>query len=270
VSKKDPTIGIIGYGFVGKAVAQLEEDYDVKIHDPFVGKDDLGAYTQDFVILCVPTPHDDVGWNGYDLSIVEGCIELWNELKTENSILVIKSTISPGTVARLCKLYGTKRIVHNPEFLTQRTANEDFLNPSEVIVGAEDWDVAFAVEEMYRAFYRSRSTAKIYATNSKTAELLKVVRNSFYALKVSFFNDVYDLCFETGVDYDKFRDVFTLGGEHPWIAEQHTAVPGPDGKLGFGGACLPKDAKSLVDYARNFNVDMSILSLALELNRRRR
>lgn len=266
------TIGIIGYGFVGKAVAQLSEIADVEIYDPNIEeyKNNYNAFVQDFVFVCVPTPTDEEGH--VDTSIVDESVLTWWMLRADNldSILVIKSTISVGTTDFLKQKFETDRIVHNPEFLTQRTAMEDFRNPTEVIVGGET-SIAAEVVKFYKSYYPvQNSDIKYYIVSSEKAELVKTVRNSYYAVKVSFFNEVYELCEKMGIDYASFRDVFTLGGEHPWIAKQHTMVPGPDKKLGYGGACLPKDSEGLYNFAKQNGVNMSVLGSAIDSNKRRR
>lgn len=264
------TIGIIGYGFVGKAVAQLQEAYHVEIYDPYVIglETNLLAFQQDIVFVCVPTPVDSYGT--YDLTIVEESAQKWSELRKRDSILVIKSTISPGTVEKLCEKHDTDRIVHNPEFLTQRTAMQDFRKPVEVIVGG-DRRCSFAVLDMYRGYYPiGHDEPKYVATSARIAELVKVVRNSYYATKVTFFNEVYEFASAMGIDYSEFREIFTLGGNHPWVESQHTSVPGPDGMFGFGGKCLPKDAENLMNLAADNGVDMSLLRVAVEENKKRR
>ena len=279
---KKKTIGIIGYGFVGKAVAQLSDSYEVNVFDPYiedyngVEKQDA-AYLSDFVIVCVPTPTNDEG-DSLDMSIVANCVKTWSWYNKRghqggpnlDSILVIKSTIEVGTVKWLMKSYDTERIVHNPEFLTQRRASADFRRPVEVIVGGENFHVAQEVINMYKRYYVYGDEPAYYIVTSETAELVKMARNSFYALKVSYFNEIHELCESMNINYNDFRRVFTLDGDHPWVAKQHTQVPGPDGKMGFGGACLPKDSKGLVELADHFGVNMATLKGAIETNQRRR
>lgn len=255
------TIGIIGHGFVGAAVSQLgtAEIYDPKKEE---FSENRKAFSQDLVFLCVPTPPGDSG--ELDTSIVESSARKWKELKKENSILVIKSTIPVGTVQRLQEALKEESIVHNPEFLTERTANEDFLNPKEVIVGGNKKS-ADSVVSFYKGFYGDKDI-QYFSVPAKTAEIIKITRNSFYALKVSFFNEVYQLCQAMGQDYEEFKNLFTLNGCHPWIGNQHVSVPGPDGKLGFGGKCLPKDSEGLLKIAEEHGIIMKTLKAALETN----
>lgn len=259
------SVGIIGYGFVGSATAQLG---NALIYDPNKKEfaKNLAAFSQDFVFVCVPTP--SATDESLDTSIVEQVANQWRELRKEDSILVIKSTIPIGTIEKLTIDLGTEKIVHNPEFLTERTAMYDFLNPDEVIVGGDEKS-AESVIGLYKEFYGDKDI-QYFAVQPETAEMIKMVRNSFYALKVSFFNEVYDLCEVMGQDYEEFRKVFTLNGKHPWIGNQHTSVPGPDGKFGFGGKCLPKDSKGLLKISENYDIVMETLKAAILTNQNRR
>ena len=145
-----PRIGIAGYGFVGRSLSQLQHMYDVEVYDPFVEGFDhnLSAFEADIVFACVPTPPAANG--ELDTSIVELVSSRWKELRSDNSILVIKSTIPIGTIDRLSKELETENIVHNPEFLTERTAMHDFMNPDEVIVGGKP-AAANIVLDMYNS-----------------------------------------------------------------------------------------------------------------------
>lgn len=255
------SVGIIGHGFVGTAMAQVGS---AEIYDPNKKEfsKNMKAFSQDLVFVCVPTPPSPTG--DLDTSIVESSARKWKELKKENSILVIKSTIPVGTVERLCQGIQENNIVHNPEFLTERTANEDFLNPKEVIVGGNK-ESSETVVEFYKGFYGDKDI-QYFSVPAKTAEMIKITRNSFYALKVSFFNEVYKLCEAMGQDYEEFKNLFTLNGLHPWIGNQHVSVPGPDGKLGYGGKCLPKDAEGLLKIAEKHDIIMKTLKAAVTVN----
>ena len=259
------TVGIIGHGFVGAAMSQIGPS---QIYDP--NKEEFSnnqkAFSQDFVFVCVPTPPNQDG--ELDTSIVEASVKNWKELKKENSILIIKSTIPVGTVDALCEKMTENKIVHNPEFLTERTANEDFFNPIEVIVGGNK-EAADSVLSFYKDFYGQKDI-QYFSVPAKTAEMIKMTRNSFYALKVSFFNEVYELCNAMGQDYEEFKNLFTLNGLHPWIGNQHVSVPGPDGKLGYGGKCLPKDSEGLLKVAESHDIMMNTLKSAIEANKKRR
>jgi UDPglucose 6-dehydrogenase len=264
------TIGIVGYGFVGKAVAQLNEFFPVEIYDPFIDEYmfNLKAFKQDIVFVCVPTPSKENG--ELDTTIVEQVTKQWRGLTTKESILVVKSTVPPGTTAMLCNMFSTDKIIHNPEFLSQNTAMEDFRKPEEVVIGHYNRSAAEKLVNLYKKYYPLNLEVPYYVGLGVEAEMLKMVRNSYYALKVSFFNQVEELCDMHEIEYSKFREMLTLGGRHPWLASQHTMVPGPDGKYGFGGACLPKDSEGLCRVAEQVGVEMTVLKEAIAYNKRRR
>jgi UDPglucose 6-dehydrogenase len=255
-------LGIIGYGFVGKATAELKSVIDLNIYDPFYKElnSDLNlknAYTSDIIICCVPTPQADDG--RVDLTILEESLKKWNEFG-KSGIFVIKSTIPCGTVDHYNEKFNTDKIIHNPEFLTERTHIEDFHNPTDVVIGGEKkhCDV---LKSLYEEFYSDKEV-DINICSAKEAELLKTVRNSFYATKVIFMNEIYKLCNSFDIDYSKYEKILTNSGKHPWWGPEHTKVPGPDGKLGYGGKCFPKDVSGLYNLAKDNGVDLSVLNAA--------
>lgn len=271
--QKQSTVGIIGYGFVGRATAELRTISKINIYDPFL-KDYFSqqhykdAYNSHFVICCVPTPEGKDG--NVDLKTLNESVQRWSTFGMEN-IFIIKSTIPAGTVDRLCKKYNTKNIIHNPEFLTERTHIEDFNNPTDVVIGG-DKEICEKLANLYKKFYNNIDNSKEYIDinicTAMEAELLKTVRNSFYATKVSFMNEVYLFARKLGIDYNSFEKVLTNDGKHPWWGPQHTKVPGHDGKLGWGGKCFPKDTSGLYQLAKDKGVNLSILKAAIKRNKK--
>lgn len=261
-----PTIGIIGYGFVGKATAELKTVADLNIYDPFYSEysseENLkDTYNSDIIISCVPTPE---GIDGrVNLSILDQNLLLWNSYG-QKGIFVIKSTIPCGTVENYCKKFNTSRIIHNPEFLTERTHIEDFLNPTDVVLGG-DIDSCEKLAVVYKEFYKEKDVS-INICTAKEAELLKTVRNSFYATKVIFMNEIFLFCEQMGVNYATYEKILTNMGKHPWWGPQHTKVPGPDGKMGFGGKCFPKDVAGLYHLAKDNGIELKVLKAAKDRN----
>lgn len=275
------SIGIIGYGFVGKAVAQLSNLplVNLNIYDPGIKEyssleNKRNAYSSEFVFICVPTPTSDSG--ELDISIVEEAVATHEAVKDFNGVCVIKSTIPVGTVDNFIETYAHKNIVHWPEFLTEKTAMEDFFNADEVVIGG----LKEPSERLKRLLYEYYGEIKYNLVEPEMAELVKLTRNSFYALKVAFFNQIYDLCEQTGLDYQGFREVFAHEGRNAWVNPMHTYVPGPrgpeykDGKMinennrFFGGKCLSKDPLGLCTLADSYKVDLSILKEAIKANNR--
>jgi UDPglucose 6-dehydrogenase len=239
---------LIGYGFVGKAVYELLKDhYDIKIVDPNYNKNKIQD-DSDGYIVCVPTPSTVTG--ACDMSIVESVIK---ECPNSKPIL-IKSTISLEGWKQLEEY--NKEITFSPEFLTAANANEDFKNQDKMLFGGGDvdfWQKVFVLCKEFDPFYGT------------VEELImtKYLRNSFLALKVGFFNEVYDLCQSTKIDYNKVKQ---LVGMDDRITHSHMQVPGPDGERGFGGACFPKDTKALLHSANEFGVSLPILESAVKSN----
>jgi len=152
---------------------------------------------------------------------------------------VVKSTTQPKTIINLQHLYNLD-IVHNPEFLTARTSEQDFANQSHIVLGySENEEQLSGLIELYRDNFPD---AKISTCTSTESELMKIFANSFYAVKIQFFNEMFDLCGKLDSRYEKVKNLILDNG---WVNEMHTTIPGPDGSLSYGGACFPKDTQAL-------------------------
>jgi len=260
------TIGVIGYGFVGKATAELRTVAKINVYDPIYNEHNSDenlklAYESDIVVCCVPTPEGDDG--RVNLSILEKSLGKWNKFG-QKGVFAIKSTIPCGTVDFYNKKFNTKKIIHNPEFLTERTHIEDFLNPTDVVIGGLE-EYCNVLKEVYAEFYEDKDV-DINACSAKEAELLKTVRNSFYATKVIFMNEIYEFCNKMNIDYSKYEKILTNSGKHPWWGPEHTQVPGHDGKMGYGGKCFPKDVSGLYNLAKDNGVELMVLKSAKDKN----
>ena len=266
--KKKVSIGIIGKGFVGTAVAhgfshQTGYGADIRIYDidPFKMVNSLEdtVNNSDFIFLSVPTPADKDGFN--DLSILESALNDIDSVCTnDNNIILIRSTIVPGTTRKLQKKFPNLRFVFNPEFLTERSATFDFINQTRVILGGK-LEYTSKVKKLYQN--RFGKYLPVLETNLETAELIKYMNNLFFATKVSFLNEIKLLADKVGVDWDDAINGFVLDGR---IGHSHLSVPGPDGKLGFGGSCFPKDIQALIKFGEMNGVDMNVLKGAWKTN----
>ena len=261
-------IGIVGRGFVGSAVefgfsAQTGCDAQVKIYD----KDPLKSIhtleetvnKSDFIFLSVPTPSNPNG--SMHLGILESVlqdIQLVNSRK--DNIILIRSTITPGTTTKLCKKFTKLNIVFNPEFLTERSAKFDFINQSRFILGGRKRNTA-RVAELYK--WRFGDSVPCIENNFETEEMIKYMNNCFFATKVSFMNEMYQIADKSGVDWDLAVEGFVRDGR---IGHSHLAVPGPDGKLGFGGSCFPKDIQAIINYGNELGLNMNTLKGAWNTN----
>jgi len=237
------SVGIIGVGFVGDALLESFKRKGVQTF-PYDKYKNIGSFESalqgDVIFLALPTLYKDEEV-GYDKSALH---EICGKLSDSEykGLVVIKSTVEPGTTEALYKKYGL-RLVHNPEFLTARTAREDFENQTHIVLGRtsnlveEDLD---ALKSFYAGFYPA---AKINMCLSGESESMKSMVNTFYAIKVQIFNEFYLYCEKMGFDYSVIRDLMLENG---WINQMHTSVPGPDGQLSYGGACFPKDTSALL------------------------
>jgi len=238
-------IGIVGQGFVGNAVYQkFKNYYDVLTNDLDENKSTatLENLTQmcSTIFLCLPTPMKSDG--KCDTSILEKVLDtidlLTDNLETKKTI-VIKSTIPPGTTEKFNKRYESLDIVFNPEFLTERNAVKDYENQNRIILGGP----RPATTELKQIFSKVFPKAHIIKTDSTHAEMVKYLTNSFLATKVSFANEIYQLCDKLNIDYDKVVEYATLDER---LGKSHWGVPGHDGDFGFGGHCFPKDLAALL------------------------
>ena len=245
-------IGIVGQGYVGTAVKEVfSKHYEVDTFDLDKSKRDVD-YIEDIIdrnniiFVCVPTPMKKDG--SCDTSIVEGVVKELNELaltrQCSNRIIAIKSTIPPGTTNRLNKECEYISVIFNPEFLTEANFIEDFRNQSRIIIGGER-PATTKLRQVYSLLFPD---ATIVKTGSKTAEMVKYMTNTFLATKVSFANEIYEICGRLEIDYDKVVEYSTYDER---LGKSHWAVPGPDGKLGFGGSCFPKDINALIELSKN-------------------
>ena len=261
-------IGIIGKGFVGSAVAHGFSDqtgYSAEIRifdkDPIRSENSLEETVNqsDFIFLSVPTPASNTGQ--IDLSIVEEALSEIDKInKSDSNIVLLRSTVTPGTSLMLQKKFSNLRIVFNPEFLTERSALFDFINQSRVILGG-DSKYTKKVKDLYR--HRFGNYLPVIETNYETAELIKYMNNLFFATKVSFLNEMKLVADKTNVDWDKAMEGFVMDGR---VGHSHLSVPGPDGKLGFGGSCFPKDIQAMINLGKSMGLDMHTISGAWKTN----
>ena len=260
-------IGIVGNGFVGSSVAfgfspQCGCDAEIKIYDKDSSKatDTLeNTLTSDFIFVSVPTPSNQDG--SINLDVVYNVFSEMNRLnhRTDN-VFLLRSTVTPGTTRKLQRKFRNLNIVFNPEFLTERSAKLDFINQSRFILGGLKKNVN-KVEKLLK--WRFGETMPIIKTNYETAEMIKYMNNCFFATKVSFLNEMYQIADACGVDWDVAVEGFVRDGR---IGHSHMSVPGPDGKFGFGGSCFPKDIQAMIDFGESIGVDTKVLQGAWKKN----
>ena len=262
-SRKKTKIGIIGLGYVGGAVKNWFEKqrnhYDLFFYD----KDKkIGSVAEvnkaDIIFVAVPTPFHEKG-GGYDDSAVR---ESLKNIK-DGKVIVLKSTILPGSSDKFQKQYPKKTIVYNPEFSVAKTARQDFLKPNHQIVGytfkkqSKNW-----APKILKILPKAPYGGIIKASE---AEMVKYFANTFLAARVIFANQIYDLCQKLGgIDYEVVKEWV---GRDPRIGHSHFDIFS-DGYRGYGGLCLPKDTKALIQLARKLNVDFDLLEKIEEINQK--
>lgn len=243
------TIGVIGGGFVGRAVARGFMEYaDVRVYDIDEKRATHSwedAVDTDFIFVCLPTEHSRNENEPYDMGPINSFFEKyashmdWDVRASGKPVIIIKSTVPVGTTQRLSNEYGdVANIVHSPEFLTARCSLVDYQTPARLIVGVPRSFKFYDHLEIMSLYAGRFPGVPIHKMLSDESELVKLACNSFFATKVAFFNTVYRTCGNLGLDFESVRQGMLSDGR---IAHAHTQVPGPDGKLGFGGSCLPKD-----------------------------
>lgn len=261
-------VGIVGFGFVGKAVSQLSTITNLETYDPnnadYNSLDQkIKTYNCDIIFINVPTNLKNARLN---TSILDECMFSYraHNLNT-NSTIVVKSTVPVGTCRHLSKKHNLNNIIFNPEFLSERTAMQDFINEKELYLAGPEQHTK-KVKQLYNKFYDhcENNNLQIFETTSwEQIELLKLARNTFYGIKVSYCNYLFNFCESIGVDYSEFREHFARG---EWVGEQHTMVPGPDGKFGYGGKCLPKDSTELLNSCKKQDIMFNMLEKSIDFN----
>ncbi len=247
----------MGLGFVGGAANEYFEKKGVKVYkyDKYKG---IGSVQEvnlaDVILVCVPTPF--VPKKGFDLSFVKSAIGLLAGQK----IVVIKSSVVPGTTDYLQKAFPRHKFLFSPEFLREVSACDDFANPDRQIVGYTK--KSRGVAKRVLAILPRAPYAKIMP--SREAETVKYMANSFLSLKVVFANEFYDLCESLGVNYDEVR--LAVGADRR-ISHSHLDVA-HGGYRGYGGSCFPKDVNAILEHAAGKKVKMKLLKTAREVNRR--
>jgi UDPglucose 6-dehydrogenase len=255
-------VGIIGHGFVGKAVAGSFEnrtDVKVRIHDPAypnisVSIDKIKEKCE-VIFVCVPTNQGEDG--SCNTSILETVLE---QLLGYDGIVICKSTAPPLMYRQLEHDLGLK-LVHAPEFLTAANANYDYLNPVNVVIGGNHkyWDKAAE----YILPYINYAPKNVEYCSIAEASMFKYVANTMLAMKVIMNNEYATLCEKMNINWETVAGIAEGDSR---LGHTHWRVPGTDGKKGFGGACFPKDTAALLNIAEEAGVEMDMLSTATAKN----
>lgn len=257
MSKRKIKMAIVGHGFVGSAVDYGFPDSNCTktIIDPKYGTKVSDLATDiELAFVCVPTPM------GKDASIDASIlITAVNDLLIYTSgMIVIKSTVIPSIVGELAK---NARIIYNPEFLTEKSANEDFVNPIMHVFGGTPENTE-KLEKIYTK-YSSCKPCPVYHMTAEEASFVKYGMNTFLMTKVLFFNQLFDLVEKQGLNFNTIKNAI---GTDSRIGHSHNTVPGHDSRKGAAGACFAKDSPAFVMYARNEGIPFTILEEVVRKN----
>ncbi len=257
------TIGIIGFGVVGKAVGfGFSPIADVMHYDPASpASDSLKTLSEkaDVIFVAVPTPQAEGGLK-VDTTIMDTVLRSLEELKPKCPV-AIKSTLTPDILREIVMLYPSLEILYNPEFLTERTAPYDFINQTRIIIGDGNKGAgALTLADLYRERFPQ---IPICVCSLTEASLVKYMCNSFFSVKLSYFNEWGKIAEEEGANFEIIKNMVFMDYR---IGNSHMEVPGPDGKYGWGGKCFPKDTAGAIAYAKKIKMPLKMVEAAREVN----
>lgn len=254
-------IGIIGLGFVGSAVKNAYDLQGIEIicRDPQLSTSASISelLDADGIFICVPSPRMPSG--ECDTSILESVLA---ELKEYSGVLISKVTATPTAYKRIYETHPN--LVHAPEFLVAATAKEDYINGQFAIIGGNIENCELA----YKIILLGQPKAVLHKFCSiEEASLSKYAINTFLATKIIFMNQLKQLADTLNIEYNVIKECITFDSR---LGNSHMSVPGPDGSIGFGGACFPKDSEALLYESKELGVRLSLLNEAVYVNKKLR
>ena len=253
-------IGIVGFGYVGSAVAASYAENQVKVYDPkYPGLSRPLMEiknTSDVIFVCVPTPS---GPEGCDTSILDKVV---TDLSGYTGLVIVKSTAPPQWYAEAEATSGLN-ISHVPEFLTQARAKYDYVNPHKIVVGCKPELRDAVTKALLASAINFDRIHNIEFCSIAEASFFKYMANNMLAMKVVINNEMSQLANAMGLDWET---VSLMAKSDSRLGNTHWAVPGPDGEYGFGGACFPKDTEALQVMAKELSVEMTMLDTAIKTN----
>lgn len=237
---------IVGHGYVGSAVASIFNDEEKVIIDPKFNDNKISDFSKhkfNIVFVCVDTP------KGKNTTLLDKVLGEINIFIGNNTPVCCKSTSTPEYYGNAEKIYSNIRVLHSPEYLDSKNNIEKFQNQTFCIVGGEE-SACRLVTSVFCSRLKNLTLESSHITDIKTAALVKYSENFFLGLKVTYFNELYEIHKRIGCEstFDEFR---ALSGADPRIGTSHTQVPGWDGKFGWGGHCLDKDNYEFMNFSES-------------------
>jgi len=264
IRKSSMVIAQIGNGFVGSALHRSfrKRGSDTSIYDKYQKLGSIeDVLSLDILFMCLPTPYVD-GY-GFDLSALTENLKLLSQ-RNYKGLIVIKSTIEPGTTERLNSQHDNLLLSHNPEFLTARTAFEDFDSQKHIVLGITNKTRKNGIElfdSLNKLYEKLYPDAEISICKSEESEAMKLFCNNFYAMKVQIFNEFYYLSQKVGIDFENAKEMMF---KNDWINPMHTTIPGPDGKPSYGGLCFVKDTNALSNMMKTIGTPGDVLDACIK------
>ena len=219
-----------------------------------------GIKEAQFIFLALPTPPGEDG--AADLKYVLGVAEQLSELISDYKVIINKSTVPVGTAEKVAAILAKKLdpslfdVVSNPEFLREGVAVDDFLKPDRVVVGTSSARARKLMEELYQPFVRQGNP--IFFMDERSSEMTKYAANSYLAMRISFMNEMANLCEAAGANIDHVR----IGMGSDSRIGKRFLFPG----VGYGGSCFPKDVQALALTAKQLNYDFKLVESVMQVN----
>lgn len=254
-------VGICGIGFVGNAIMQHLTKCDniyLVTYDKYkeINTFEPLLYT-DLLFICLPTPYSSHLKTYYmkEINIILESLAI----NQYTGCILLKSTVLPYYCEEINKTYKDLKIIHNPEFLSSKTAVIDFAEQKHIVLGFTEQSAPLTnyIKTFYGEIFPN---AEISITKSNCSALMKLGCNSFYATKIQFFTEFYLLCQSLNVSYEEIKKMML---KNEWINPHHTDVPGSDQDISFGGSCLPKDISALNTFMECLDVPNSVINAVI-------
>lgn len=264
---KKQSIGIVGGGVVGSAVKSFFRS--AKVYDKYKPQDPVSEVaSSQFIFICVPTPYS----SGLDLSIIDEALAnvVSHLTEPEHQLVVIKSTVWPGTTQKYQDKYPGVNLAFNPEFLRDKTAAQDFQKNDRQIVGFTKKTKSSQLVKDLLAILPVTSYQRLVP--AEVAEMIKYAGNTYLAQQVIFANQIYDVCQALGVDYELVKAGIKsdkrIGTSHWEIWHTESSLSSTKGGTyrGYGGKCFPKEMYTVIDEAKKLGVAVPLFSTAQRIN----
>jgi UDPglucose 6-dehydrogenase len=265
-------LSIVGYGYVGSAMGHLCEKNNISYNvcdvseksGPFnyfkkVSDIPVDNNLPHYIVVAVPTPSDKDG--NCDTSIVTSVLS--QITPKDNTYIIIKSTVVPGTCKKLHEMFPELNIVFCPEFLREISYKEDMYNSKFILFGLPplfNQEKTKQIVNFSKELYKHNQDLEVVTKSYEECEMFKYTLNVYFSVKIWYFNEIYQISQRLGVDYQSLKELFKFDSR---IGDYGTSVPGYDGKLSFGGSCLPKETRGMIKLQENLDIPNDVLKTLL-------